>query len=185
MGELMYKCVTADPPWRFADKLGKRGAEANYPCMSVEDLCKLELPPIADDAILFLWRVSSMQEEALAVMHMWGFDLKAEMVWVKCKNGVIEPDDENDLAFGMGHYTRAAHETCLIGTRGKAIPLIKSKNLRSVFFAERGKHSEKPEKFYELVEKLATGPYLELFARRHRPNWTCIGSELGTVLNVA
>lgn len=25
---------------------------------------------------------------------------------------------------------------------------------------------------------LYAGPYLEIFARRHRPGWTCIGNEL-------
>lgn len=186
---MKYRVVAADCAWQFNDKLPgpKRGAEAHYNVMGVEELCKLELPPIDDDAILFFWRVASMQEEALAVMHMWGFDLKSEMVWVKTKNGVVETAEETDLAFGMGHYTRHCHEVCLIGTRGKAASkVMKNRSVRSVFFAERLAHSEKPEKFFELVEQMTggEGPYLELFSRRQRPNWTCIGDELGTKLGV-
>ena len=192
-----YRVIVADPPWQFGDKLpGVRGAESHYECMDVDQLYRLKLPPIADDALLFFWRVAAMQEEALAVMHMWGFDLKSEMVWVKTKNGVLEdvadPEsdlivDENDLAFGMGRYTRACHEVCLIGTRGKAASqVVKNHSVRSVFFAERGEHSAKPEKFYSLVEKLVDGegPFLELFARKQRAGWTCIGDALGTKLEV-
>jgi N6-adenosine-specific RNA methylase IME4 len=57
-----------------------------------------------------------------------------------------------------------------------------SKSVRSVFFAPRLEHSEKPERFYQLVEALAGGrrgaPYVEYFARRPRAGWTCYGNEL-------
>jgi N6-adenosine-specific RNA methylase IME4 len=82
------------------------------------------------------------------------------------------------LHFGMGHYVRASHETCIIATRGKATSLIKNHSTRSVFFAPYTKHSEKPQEFYTLVENLCEGPRLELFARRHREGWICIGDEL-------
>lgn len=184
--ERPYSVVVADPPWAFGDKLpGTRGAESHYPCMSVDDLCKLTLPPLADDALLFLWKVAAMTEEALAVMHMWGFNLKTEMVWVKTKKGVVIGEPEvTDLAFGMGRYTRAAHETCLVASRGKGLNLVKNRSIRSVFFAEREAHSKKPELFYDLVEDLTGGEghYLELFARRQRGGWTTLGNELGTNL---
>ncbi len=182
-----YSVIVCDCPWAFADKLpGVRGAESHYKCLSVEDLCKLELPPIADDAIIFFWRVASMQEEALAVLHMLGFTLKSELVWVKTKKGVVETAIEDGLAFGMGHYTRAAHEVCLIGTKGRGKKLIADRAVRSVFFAPRGEHSAKPEEFYSLVEKLTegSGPRLELFARRQREGWSTYGDEIGTPLRV-
>lgn len=185
-----FRIVVADPPWQFGDKLPKkRGAESHYPCMSTEDMCMLELPPIDDQALLFLWRVGAMQEEALAVMHMWGFHLKSELVWVKTKNGVVIQDDsemnESDLAFGMGRYTRYCHEVCLIGTRCKGMsPFIKKHSQRSVFFAEREEHSKKPAKFFEIVEEMTDGkgPYLELFSRARRAGWVTLGNELGTTL---
>lgn len=180
----MFHVVAIDPPWPYKDKLpGTRGAESHYPVMSMDQLYKLELPPVADDAVMFMWRVASMQNEALTLMHMLGFEPKTEMVWVKTKNGVVEePASETDLAFGMGRSVRAAHEVCLIGTRGKYSKLIQDHSVRSVFFAERGCHSQKPERFYDLVEKMCVGPYLDVFARRHREGWTCIGDELGTKL---
>lgn len=182
-----FRVIVADPAWQFQDKLpgNGRGADKHYSTLSIDDLCLLELPPIADDALLFMWRVASMQTEALNLMHMWGFDQKSEMVWIKTRKGVAIAEDETELAFGMGRYTRHAHEVCLIGTRGKAATqVMKDHSVRSVFFAEREEHSKKPDKFFELVEKMTggEGPYLELFARQPRDGWVSIGDELGTKL---
>jgi N6-adenosine-specific RNA methylase IME4 len=172
-----FRVVCADPAWQFSDRIGSRGADANYVTMNVDDLCgEFDLPPIADSAYLFCWRVSAMVEEAYRVVRAWGFVPKSEIVWRKLtKNG--KP------WFGMGHHVRTAHETCIVATRGKAHP--KSRSIRSVFEAPvpcdvNGKpiHSAKPEEFYAMIEQLCDGPYCELFARRFRPGWTCLGNEL-------
>jgi N6-adenosine-specific RNA methylase IME4 len=134
---------------------------------------------LADDALLFLWRVASQQEEALRVMRAWDFVPKSEIVWIKTQDNVTHPHVlGGGLAFGMGRYCRHCHEVCLIGSRGKGVRLVKNRSVRSVFFAPRGKHSEKPDKMYEIIESLADGPYLELFARRHRPGWLQFGDQL-------
>jgi N6-adenosine-specific RNA methylase IME4 len=166
-----FRVVCADPPWAFRDRLpGRtRGAEKNYAVLSVDELCAFPLPAIADDALLFMWRVASQVEEAYGVVRAWGFEPKTEVVWRKLtRSGKVH--------FGMGRIVRASHETCIVAKRGR--PLIKARNVRSVFEAPVGRHSEKPEGFYDLVESLADGPYLELFARRVRPGWNCIGNEL-------
>ena len=165
------RVLVADCPWKFGDKLpGKgRGAESHYRVLSIDDICNFELPPIADDAILFLWRVSAMQEEALRVVRAWGFTPKSEMVWLKrTKTG--------KRWFGMGRYVRAEHESCIIAARGRCQPLVRS--VRSTFEARAGKHSEKPDNFYRIVESMYDGPRVELFARKHRPGWECFGDEL-------
>lgn len=173
---MSFRVLCADPPWRFGDSLPGpgRGAAKHYPTMSVEEICAFPLPPLEPDAWLFLWRVSSMQQEALDVMKAWGFKLKTEIVWRK-----LTPNRKP--WFGMGHYVRASHETCLVGVRGKVRPLVR--NVRSVFDAVAGKHSAKPEAFYDLVETLSCGPYVELFARRVRPGWTCFGNEVPLVVS--
>jgi N6-adenosine-specific RNA methylase IME4 len=168
-----FRVIAADPPWPFADKLPgpSRGAAKNYRVMTIDEIKAFELPPIADDALLFLWRVSAMVPEAYDVARAWGFTPKAELVWVKTKKG------GEGLAFGMGRYVRAAHETCIIARRGKAT--VRSRSIRSVFFAIRStRHSKKPEAFFRIVEKLSEGPYCELFARERRRKWTCFGDEL-------
>jgi N6-adenosine-specific RNA methylase IME4 len=174
--------------------------------MPVNEIQRFPLPPIADDAWLFLWRVSAMQQEALDVAKTWGFRVVSEVVWVKAPE-IGEPEapakgtvlhraharyaspsrlhacsvaaeEARHVTIGMGHSVRMAHEVCLIAKRGRPTrnsPL----NVPSVFFAPRGEHSAKPEEFYALVERFAPGPYVELFARRQREGWTCLGDEAG------
>lgn len=167
----LARVLVADPPWAFGDRLpGKsRGAEKNYLVMSVDALERMELPPILSSSVLFLWRVAAMQEEALRVARAWGFVVKSELVWRKLTvNGLPH--------FGMGRYVRASHEVCLIGVRGRCFP--RDRSTRSVFEASYTRHSGKPDEFYALVERLYEGPYVELFARRQRPGWTCLGNEM-------
>ena len=77
--------LVADPPWPFADKLpgGGRGAVKHYATMKIPEIMRFPLPELAPDARLFLWRVGSMQAEALEVARAWGFVVKTELVWVK------------------------------------------------------------------------------------------------------
>lgn len=172
MGEPAHVLV-ADPPWSFGDKLpgNGRGAEKHYVVLNQAGIEAFPLPPIADDALLFLWRVSSQPEEATRVARAWGFTPKSEMVWLKKTPG-------GKVHFGMGRYVRLSHEVCMIATRGKGLRLIRDRAVRSVFEAPTGRHSEKPEAFFDLVERLAPGPYVELFARRERAGWSCFGNEL-------
>lgn len=169
--------LVADPPWKFGDKLPgpKRGADKHYPTMTIADLCRFPLPELADHAHLFLWRVASMQQEALDVIRMWGFALKSELVWRK-------QTTRGRRWFGMGRRVRMEHETCLIATRGS--PPVMDHAVRSVFDAvvPEGKHSRKPPEFFAIVERLcgAADPstHVELFARLTRPGWATYGNEL-------
>lgn len=166
------RVLLADPPWLFGDKLpGKgRGAVKHYPCLDEAALCRFPLPPLADNCMLLLWRVAAMQSEALEVMAAWGFELKSEIVW--CKRTVRGKEH-----FGMGRYVRASHEVCLLGVRGKVA--VADRSVRSVFSAMAQEHSRKPDEIYAIAERLIPGgPYVELFARRARAGWTCLGNEV-------
>lgn len=168
---MSFGVICADPPWSFGDTLpgASHGAAKNYDVMGIDGICDFTLPPLTEDAYLFLWRVSSQVEEAYRVVRAWGFVPKSEIVWQKLTT--------NGLPwFGMGRHVRASHETAIIAVRGRPKPI--SRSVRSTFSAPAGKHSEKPEAFYDLIEKLASGPYVELFARRQRPGWTCLGNEM-------
>ncbi len=71
-----FNVILADPPWRFGDSLPGpgRGASSHYETMTVADICVYELPPIEPDAVLFMWRVAAMQEEALEAIEAWASD---------------------------------------------------------------------------------------------------------------
>jgi len=165
-----YRVLVSDPPWRFEDKLGrKRGAERQYAVLPFDELAALPLPPLEKDAFLFLWRVSSQVEEACRLIRAWGFVPKSEVAWLK-------KTSRGNRHFGMGRTVRHEHETVMIATRGKA--RVRCHNVRSTFEAPVGRHSEKPEAFFALVERLCAGPYVEIFARRPRRGWTTVGNEL-------
>lgn len=173
MGEPLV--IVADPPWKFGDSLpGKgRGAAKHYDCLGVPAIA-LQMAAVslaADNAVLFLWRVAAMQREALDLVESLSFTVKTELVWEKLTSG-------GKAHFGMGHYLRASHETCLIATRGKAMPAVR--NVRSRFAAPVREHSRKPEEFYRIVETLYPGSRkVEMFARTVRPGWEQEGLELG------
>lgn len=190
---MSYVCIVADPPWAPRDKLPgpTRGAARQYPVMSTDAIVALadvnvagELriygEPVANDAILFLWRLASMQQDALDVVHAWGFDVKSEVVWRKLtKRGLPW--------FGMGRTVRASHETCLVSVRGRASKVIRAKNIRSTFAAPvpvdadgRYIHSAKPDAFFDDVVMPLVGNVkrLEIFARTRRPGWDAIGNQL-------
>lgn len=165
------RCLEADPPWQFGDRLpGKgRGAEKHYRVLTLEEIKAFPLPALAPDCVLLLWRVAAMQEEALSVVRAWGFTVKTEIVWAKrTKHG--------KRWFGMGHYLRAEHEICLVATRGKVKPL--NRGTRSIFEGKVRKHSQKPAEFYELAESLFPGPRARLFARDEREGWESYGDEV-------
>ena len=168
-----FHTLVADPPWRFSDSLpGKgRGAGKHYGCLTLSEIARFPLPPMAKDSVLILWRVSAMVEDAYFIARAWGFVPKAEFAWIKTTK------DRRRVRMGMGHQVRHGHESAIIATRGR--PKRLSKAVSSVVTAPyTGRHSGKPELFFDRVEQLYPGPYCELFARRQRPGWTCYGNQL-------
>jgi N6-adenosine-specific RNA methylase IME4 len=85
---------------------------------------------------------------------------------------------DNVLAFGMGRLFRQTHEVALVGVRGRIYDHLKNKSQRSVHFHPATKHSTKPEALQYMLEKMfPRAKRLEMFARRDRPGWTCVGLE--------
>jgi N6-adenosine-specific RNA methylase IME4 len=118
---------------------------------------------------LFLWSIIGQRDDAHAVIDAWGFTRKDEIVWHK----LATP--------GRGAYTRHVHETLLIAIRGSWPPPSAKRRHPSVITVERGRHSEKPDVFYEVIEHMYPGAHrrLELFARSRREGWTSWGNQLG------
>src|SRR5689334_4809733 len=114
MRETRFKILVADPPWAHRDPLpgSGRGAAKHYRVLTLDEICAFPLPPLADDALLILWRVASMGEEAYRVCRAWGFVPKSELVWKKLTRG-------GKRWFGMGRYVRCEHETAVVALRGR------------------------------------------------------------------
>jgi len=165
-----FRLLYADPPWQYEHvKTESRAVENQYPTMTLEQICALEVPA-ADDAVLFLWATSPKLAEALTVVSAWGFTYRTCAVWDK---GVI----------GMGYYFRQQHELLLVAGRGELPVPEPSARPASVFRSPRTKHSAKPVFVYEMLEQMyptfTEADRAELFARQTRPGWTPWGNEEG------
>jgi hypothetical protein len=61
-----FRCIMADPPWSQLGQLPgpTRGAARQCAVLSTATILRFPLPPIADQAVLYLWRLASMQHIA-------------------------------------------------------------------------------------------------------------------------
>jgi N6-adenosine-specific RNA methylase IME4 len=183
-----YTTICADCPWSFTDALSmsdvKRSAQSHYQTMTVPEIKALgERGPLRVagyhvnyDAFLWLWTTNAhlLDGSAAAVAKAWGFNPRQLVTWVKGR--VVQ--DRFVPQIGLGHLTRGATEQLLLCTRGRSKHLLKNRRTPNVIIAPRGRHSEKPQAAFDMIEQLTPAPYLELFARKHRPGWTCHGNEL-------
>ena len=139
--------------------------------------------PIAEDAHLWMWVTDNYLRDGLWLMDQLGFRYVRTMVWVKMKDENADSSYAIDTArhalqIGLGQYLRGGHELCLFGTRGQACVPEPGDRMPSVIFAERTKHSAKPQEAYDVIERVSPGPRLEVFARNERPGWSVWGNEV-------
>ena len=171
-----YGVILADPPWRYFTyaKPENRGtAESHYATMNLEDIKALPVKSLAaKDCALFLWATFPCLYEALEVLDAWGFQYKTiAFVWVKLNQ------KSDTLFWGMGSWTRANAEICILATRGR--PRRKAANVHQVILSHIREHSRKPEETRERIVSLMGDdiPRLELFARDAVPGWDVWGNE--------
>lgn len=170
-----YQIIYADPPWSYKDKAaaGKRGAEFKYQCMKPEEIKALPIDQIAaENTTLFMWVTMPMLPVGLDVMKAWGFQYKTvAFTWVK------RTKKSNNWFFGMGNWTRANAELCLLGIKGK--PKRVNAGVSSLIDSPIQGHSKKPDVTRDCIVKLMGEiPRIELFARQSTPGWDVIGSEI-------
>ena len=186
--------IYADPPWAFENRseIGEdRNANQHYDTMPIDDIMTLPVREIAaEDAILAMWVTDPTLEQAMHVIRSWGFTYKTVLFyWAKTwENADLEAlHHTRSMPIGTGYITRANPEMMLIASRGEPRRRILNidgvmkpdMSIRRLQFAPRGVHSQKPEKFYGLIERLYEGPYLEMFARTRREGWGSWGNQVG------
>jgi len=176
-----YPIILADPPWAFRvwskDTGNGRSAESHYPTMSTDELCLLPVPATGA-AALFLWACWPVLPDALRVIQAWGFEYKT-IAWVWAKL------NRNNMGFftGMGYYTRANTEPCLLAVRGRMPVAVH--DVQALIVSPVREHSRKPDEQYSKIERLYPGgPYLEMFARRSRPGWDVWGNEVDSTIAI-
>jgi len=184
-----YRTIVCDPPWKYtgsrlahnaeAEQDDRRGApaEARYDTMTSAAIRELPVGKMAaEEAHLYLWVTNprlfqgykAEPVSAFDIMRSWGFEYKTMLTWVKTG------------APGLGFYFRGMTEHVLFGTRG-GLGIPATLRQSNVITAPRGKHSEKPGAFMDLVQRVSPAPRVELFARTARLGWDSWGDEsLGT-----
>ena len=163
-----FSTICIDPPWDFKDEgdnsqLGR--GNTTYGSMTHDELLAFPVGQYAErDSHIYLWITNRSLPKGFSLLEAWGFRYVTCLTW--CKPSI-----------GMGNYFRGATEQILFGIRGSL--QLKRKDAPTWFLADRGKrHSQKPEEFYGMVESCSHAPYLDIFSRAKRDNWTCWGGQL-------
>jgi N6-adenosine-specific RNA methylase IME4 len=101
------------------------------------------------------------------LIRTWGFTYKTVgFYWVK-----LNPNAKSNDAFftGLGYWTRANPEQCLLATRGS--PRRHAQDVKRLVIEPRRQHSRKPDSIRTRIERLLDGPHLEFFAGSTKPGW--------------
>jgi N6-adenosine-specific RNA methylase IME4 len=175
-----FGAILADPPWHYEvwAEGSSRTASSKYNVMDTASIAAMPVKDLAaDDCVLFMWVTWPKLFESVEVIREWGFTYKTcGFAWIKAHAGQVEMfRDDTDAQVGMGYWTRANSEVCLLATRGK--PKRLNADVRQAIIAPRREHSRKPDGIHERIERLVAGPYLELFARQKREGWTAWGNQ--------
>ena len=172
-----YNIIYADPAWSYktwsAKGKEKKSPENHYHCMCIEDIYNLPVQDIADDdCILFIWVTYPLLKEGLQTINEWGFTYKT------CGFSWIKKNKKSDSLFwGLGYWTRANNEICLLATKGK--PKRLSKGVHQVVLDKIKEHSRKPDCVRDrIVELCGDLPRIELFAREKTEGWDVWGNEV-------
>ena len=177
-----YNIIYADPPWRYKvySKKGLgRSAESHYPTMQLEEIQALPVKNMAaSDCALFLWTTVPLLEDCFSVINTWGVTYKTvAFVWIK------QNRKSDSLFWGMGHWTRANAELCILATKGH--PKRKSADVHQVIISHIESHSKKPDETRKRIVRLIGDlPRVELFARQKEDGWDAWGNEVVSDLRI-
>ena len=172
-----FGTILADPPWRFSNRTGKVAPEhrrlSRYDTLSLDEISALPVADhVADTAHCYLWVPNALLPWGLHVLEAWGFEYKTNLVWHK-----VRKDGGSD-GRGVGFYFRNVTELILFGVHGKnARTLGAGRSQVNLMASRKREHSRKPDEQYQLIENCSWGPYLELFGRGVRSNWTVWGHQ--------
>jgi len=179
-----FRVIYVDSPWRYV--AGTKSRPQHYPRMSIDELCALPVRRLAaPDCVLMFWVIDSHEKLAHRVIDAWGFKFKTVgLYWAK-------QNADGSFFMSTGHWTRANPEhawECYLGETEQEVercflntigaPKRQAKNVPRLIVSKRREHSRKPDEAYDRIERLVDGPYLELFSRSGRKNWTSWGNQL-------
>jgi N6-adenosine-specific RNA methylase IME4 len=157
-----FRTLVIDPAWEY-DWLSLAGrAKPGYAMQTLDQLRVLDLKQWADTEVgchLYCWVTNNFMAEACKLVAHWGFQHRVVITWIK------------PSPFGLGSYFRNSTEHILFATLGDTTTRHAAASLPTHFEASRGEHSEKPDKFYDIVRASSYPPYGEGNQREARPDF--------------
>jgi site-specific DNA-methyltransferase (adenine-specific) len=167
-----YQIIVVDPPWqvkKLTRKARPNQTKMDYKTMSLAEIAKLPIQKLADNrCFCFLWTTQKYLFDAKTILTHWGFTHLLTMVWEKTYG----------ISAGMPLFGfRWNGEFVLVGTVGKRDLWPKRPLIPAVFSAENIRHSQKPDRFYKMIEPLGDNR-IDLFARQKRDGWDVWGNEV-------
>jgi N6-adenosine-specific RNA methylase IME4 len=140
--------------------------------MSQQQLLDLPIPKwLEDDAHVYLWTLDGELRNAFALFDHWGIECKQMLAWNKTYPSGIP-------RMGLGYHFRSNVEYVLFGVRGRLRTREAARAIGKAFEAPVvGEHSEKPNRFYEIVRAASYPPFGELFGRKPRVGFTNLYQE--------
>ena len=142
----------------------------DYPLMELNEIKQMPIKSLAKEKCwVFLWTTQKYLFDAKIVLKNWGFNFLCVGVWEKTFG-----KSAGMPLFGF----RWNAEFILIGYNKKPDLWIKGKPLIPLCFqAENIRHSQKPDKFYKMIEPLGNDR-IDIFARQKRKGWDVWGNEV-------
>jgi N6-adenosine-specific RNA methylase IME4 len=164
-----FRTIVIDPAWEY-DWLSLAGrAKPGYAMQTVEQLERTDVHAWADTTAgthLYCWVTNNFMSVATHLVELWGFQHRTVLTWVK------------PPPFGLGSYFRNSTEHVLFATLGETTTRHAAASIPTHFEAPRGEHSEKPERFYEIVRASSYPPYGEANQRKPRPDFQNLYCEV-------
>jgi N6-adenosine-specific RNA methylase IME4 len=174
-----FHTLVIDPPWDYEWLSIAGRAAPGYATMTEEELQKLDVRAWADERFchLYLWTTNNFMSMAVDLMRLWGFQHRTVLTWRK-----MTASKSPKPFFGLGSYFRNSTEHVLFGTSGRDdLCRTRVDNIPTEFEASVGEHSEKPEKFYDIVRRAShptqDGVYGEAFQRKERHDFKNLYGE--------
>jgi N6-adenosine-specific RNA methylase IME4 len=178
-----FDVILVDPPWPYPNrnKGGSfgLGAIGHYNLMTIDDIIetfKCISDVASDNCAVFIWATHPKLKELLKCVEELE---KHKFRYATCAFTWVKVNKDGSVFKGVGNYTGSNTEPCYLIVRGKKP--VSEKLVQSVVLHPKMRHSQKPEQFQDLIERMYppdNNKYLEVFARRNRKNWKCIGIEL-------